>query len=616
MLMSPHILPELICLRRLGLLADLWNALRRLRLVGMLMSVSFACGLVSNSAGVAQAQGLSGTEPYPLLDHRVSPGTWGQWVRTAGRVNGFEFQPVRVDLPSKGRVTWFLGSRDEAKESAQVRLAVSQSYRLRLSDMPEFPGIEIFPSIELIDRLHPPSGQSDTFPLPIAFNYEEIEAAVGGRLVTKVIYLEQPQLALPFELTSDTSVRTVNARLNLIEEADKAGRPIALIRLGGRLPTPHETHGPFFGSGAPILTSSAPKRSEVVTAENIDEATTFSEAEPRVQLTSHADAQEANLQTTKTLPKRTATNPKLVELFPDEYLFDGGDRGYPVHYNREVMQGVETEDTVAEYHDDQGNRRVKASNRVAIYAPRFAAVRSVNGVREDYNVQRVTNHFDQVQGAGLRSQMAGKTNLQRDRVQGVRMRSRAGGLLGKATRSDVSGAKNLAQHTKLLNLFEDVQFLRDGEYRQSEIARLNGGVAAAGTWTRELNPVLMANQVGGQEVYAMFKVAELVGIEEKHKKPGTLRIVKLADKDSAKPGDVITFTIRFDNLGDRELRHVRIIDNLTPRLEYIDDSATSDQQGSTHVEDNGEGSQVIRFELDSPLKGHTGGVISFQVRLR
>ena len=61
---------------------------------------------------------------------------------------------------------------------------------------------------------------------------EEIEAAVEGRMVTKVVYLEQPQLALPFELTPDTAVRTVNARLNLIEEADKAGRPLALIRNG------------------------------------------------------------------------------------------------------------------------------------------------------------------------------------------------------------------------------------------------------------------------------------------------------------------------------------------------------------------------------------------------
>ncbi len=619
MLMSPHILPELICLRRLGLLADLWNALRRLRLVGMLTNALLVCGLLSNAtplSDVVHAQENSGSEPYSLLDHRASPGTWGQWVRTAGRVNGFEFQPVRVELPSKGRVTWFIGSREEAKETAQVRLAVSQSYRLRLSEMPEFPGIELFPSIEVIDRLHPPSGQSDAFPLPIAFSIEEIEAAVEGRMVTKVVYLEQPQLALPFELTSDTAVRTVNARLNLIEEADKAGRPLALIRLGGRLPAPNEIQGPFFGSGAPILTSSAHKKADVVTADNISEATSFSEAEPRVQMTSHADAQEANSTKKKGTPRPPTANPKLVELFPDEYLFDGGDRSFPVHYDGEMMLGVDTEDTVAEYHDDKGNRRVKASNRVAIYAPRFAAVRSVNGVREDFNVQRVTNNFDQIQGAGLRSRVGGRTHLQRDRVQGVRMRSRAGGLLGKAARSDVSAAKGVAQHTKLMNLFEGVQFLRDGQFRQSELAQLNGGLAAAGTWTRELNPVIMANLTAAQEVYAMFKVAELTGIDESHKKPGQLRIVKLADKDSAKPGDVITFTIRFDNLGDRELRYVRIIDNLTPRLEYVDDSATSDREGSTHVDDNGEGSQVIRFELDSPLKGHTGGVISFQVRLR
>ena len=79
---------------------------------------------------------------------------------------------------------------------------------------------------------------------------------------------------------------------------------------------------------------------------------------------------------------------------------------------------------------------------------------------------------------------------------------------------------------------------------------------------------------------------------------------------------MITFTIRFDNLGDRELRNIRIIDNLTPRLEYIDDSVTSDREGSINVDDNGEGSQVLRFELDEPLTGHTGGVISFQAKLR
>ena len=110
------------------------------------------------------------------------------------------------------------------------------------------------------------------------------------------------------------------------------------------------------------------------------------------------------------------------------------------------------------------------------------------------------------------------------------MRSRASGLLGKASRADVAGAKSIAQNTKLLNLFEDAQFLRDGTFRQSENARLNAGMTAAAAWSRDLNPVIMANLSSAQEVYAMFKVAELTGIDEGHKQKGLLRIVKLADK--------------------------------------------------------------------------------------
>ena len=602
--MCASLLPELLCLRRLGLITDLWAALRNCRLVGMLMGLMLVCCSLTETA---HAQTRADNAPYPLMDHRVPPGTWAEWVRIAGRVNGIEFQPVRVELPSEGKITWFVGSRDDVKESAQVKLAVGQSYRVKLSDMPEFPGIELYPSIEVLDRLHPPAGHADTFAMPLSFTIEELEAAVEGRMVTKVVYVEQPQLALPFELTSDIAVRTVNARANLIEEADKSGRPLALIRLGGRIPAANETQGAFFGNGAPVLASKGEK----------DSRPRFTAAEPRIQLTSHADAQEA------TRPKfqqnregLIAADPSLADKYPDEYLFDGGDRDYPVHYDSDIMVGVETEDTIAEFQDHKGNRKVKPSNRVAIYAPRFAAVRTVHGIREGFNVQRVATNLDDVHGAALRQKMVSQTGLQRDRLQNVRMRSRAGGVFSQTTRKDVSSAKIVAQHTKLLNVYEGVQFLHDGKIRQNEIARLHGGMNAAATWTRDLNPVLVANLSVAQEVYAMFKVAELNGSDEGFKQPGRLRLVKLADKDAAKPGDVITFTIRFDNLGDRELRFIRLIDNLTPRLEYIDDSATSDLPGSINVDDNGEGSSILRFELDSPLAGHTGGVITFQAKLR
>lgn len=602
--MCASLLPELLCLRRLGLVADLWSALKHCRLVGMLMSVALMCSL---SCDAAHAQTRADSVPYSLMDHRVPPGTWGQWVQNAGRVNGFEFQSVSVELPSTGQVTWFAGSRDDVKTNAQAKLAVGQSYRLKLSQMPEFPGVELYPSIELLDRLHPPAGHADKFSMPVTFTIDELDAAISGRMVTKVVYLEQPQLAMPYELSGDVAVRTVQPRANLIEEADKSGRPLAIIRLGGRVPAAHETHGAFFGNGAPVLTSSAKKTSP----DAIQQAVSFSEAEPRVQLASH---NETGFKQNRY--GLMAASPSLAEQFPDEYLFDGGDRELPVHYDGDIMIGVESEDTVAEFRDHKGDRKVKASNRVAIYSPRFAAVRTFTGLSEGFNIQRPISNVDQVQGAGLRQKVAGKTGVQRDRVQGVRMRSRASSIFSQTTRKDVSAAKAITQHVKLMNLFEDVQFLHDGQMRQSEMAQLHRGMNAAATWSRDLNPIIIASLTASQEVYANFKVAELVGIDEGHKKPGRLRLVKLADKEVAKPGDVITFTIRFDNLGDRELRNVRLIDNLTPRLVYVEDSATSELPGSINVDDNGEGSHILRFELDNPLAGNTGGVITFQAKLR
>jgi uncharacterized repeat protein (TIGR01451 family) len=606
--MCASLLPELLCLRRLGLIADLWSALKHCRLVGMLMSLVIAC--VLNGAS-ATAQERAGAAMQPLMDHRVPPGTWSDWVRTSGRVTGLEFQSVRVELPSTGQVTWFLGSADQTQEAKQLRLAVGHTYRVRLSDMPEFPGIELFPSIEMLDRLHPPLGHADTFPIPLTFTIEELEAVVEGRMLTKVVYLEQPQFALPFELTTDTAVRGVSAQSNLIEEADKAGRPLALIRLGGRLPTKSHTHSSFYGSGAPVQASNTKANPD----RGVRSAVSFSAAEPRVQLTSHRTIQEPAL-TNPATAGAIVSNSTLAEQFPDEYLFDGGDRNLPVHYDGPIVMGIETEDTVSEYRDHQGNRRVKASNRVAIYAPRFAAVRTIQGISESFNVQRQNSNVEQRHGASLHHKLVSKTNSQRDRLQGVRMRSRAGGIESQTTRRDVSSSKTIAEHSKLLNAFEDVQFLHDGKFHQSEMARLQRSLRAAARWTRELNPVIIANLTSAQEVYANFKVADLTGIEERHKQAGRMRILKLADTDVAKPGDVITFTIRFDNLGDQELRFVRLIDNLTPRLEYVDDSATSDLPGTINVDDNGEGSHILRFELDNPIAGKSGGFITFQARVR
>ena len=98
--------------------------------------------------------------------------------------------------------------------------------------------------------------------------------------------------------------------------------------------------------------------------------------------------------------------------------------------------------------------------------------------------------------------------------------------------------------------------------------------------------------------------------------PGLLRIVKLADKGAAAPGEVVTFTIRYDNLGDKPVHNVKIVDNLTPRLELVEGSGTSDRAGRLDVEPNGEGSYVLTFVVNEPLPGKTGGVVTFKAKVK
>ncbi len=308
--------------------------------------------------------------------------------------------------------------------------------------------------------------------------------------------------------------------------------------------------------------------------------------------------------------------PEAALLYPDEYLFDGGDRGSPIHYGLYHRLGVETEDTIAEFVDDEGKRHVRATNRVAVYAPRFGSVRTVSVVGAGTGVEHLASARDLSRNASLSVQTAWSQYDKHLAAGNVRVRSRASGLQVQRTPANTAASLRLAQNQRLLYAFEDVAFVRTGEFDRANEARLSYYVAAAAEWTRRQYPVISASAGSLQEVYSRFKPEELVGLETKHKRKGDLRIVKLADKQVARPGDVITFTIRYDNLGDRELRNVRIVDNLTPRLQFLEDSATSDRPGTVNISDNGEGSVVLEFVLDDPLPGHEGGVITFQARVR
>lgn len=301
--------------------------------------------------------------------------------------------------------------------------------------------------------------------------------------------------------------------------------------------------------------------------------------------------------------------------YPDEYLCDGGDHGAPFHYEGHRLGGLETEDTIAEAYDITGKRLVVPSSQVCIYAPRFGALRTISGTSTELDIQQATGAHDGLRVAGIDTHLNFVEETQRDQLLQFDVRSRASSMDVESRDSSVHLETTAGAHQQQMAAFQNLTTLHEGQFQQSDLAILAYGVQAAGTWTRDENPVIYAHDAHGHELEVEFNAAEYVGTEDK-RSPGLLRVVKLADKEIARPGDEITFTLRFQNLGQKELFGIRIVDNLTPRLVYIDGSADSETAGVLDVEPNGEGSSILTFRLDQALAGESSGEITFRCRVR
>ena len=209
---------------------------------------------IPSSRAVAQQYPSVGGRQFPL-NQMSPPGMAAQWATNLGKATPEYFQPVRISLPSAGLVTFYEGAPTRSygvTAPAQASLVVGRIYRLRISAMPEFAGVDFYPSIELIDRLHPPACHVEDFPIEFEFTEEEFEWAANGRLVTKVVYLEQPD-RVPVEIVdAKQRISTIEPYHNVLAEADLLGRPVAIVRMGGRTPDPNQPDPMFFGPGGPI----------------------------------------------------------------------------------------------------------------------------------------------------------------------------------------------------------------------------------------------------------------------------------------------------------------------------------------------------------------------------
>lgn len=108
-------------------------------------------------------------------------------------------------------------------------------YRLKLTNIPTRPGVELYPTVELA-YANPRTGAYLAHnSVPVQFTEEDFDQVLTGNFVTKVIYLPDPDFQGPALAGIDTLVSTrLDPGIDPIAEADRRGSILSIIRLGDK----------------------------------------------------------------------------------------------------------------------------------------------------------------------------------------------------------------------------------------------------------------------------------------------------------------------------------------------------------------------------------------------
>ncbi|HEV3117471.1 MAG TPA: hypothetical protein VGY58_10475 [Gemmataceae bacterium] len=148
---------------------------------------------------------------------------------------------VSFAAPYGMKVSWYAPSPDGRANFAQNHIEApgrynfvqGAVYRLKLTDLPNRPGVELYPTLEVV----PSNLKTDAFlahsAVPVSFTNEDLDQVAAGNYLVKVIYLPDPQFQ---DLAVAGPEEVVSSRLepgvDPIAEAYRRGSILLVIRLG------------------------------------------------------------------------------------------------------------------------------------------------------------------------------------------------------------------------------------------------------------------------------------------------------------------------------------------------------------------------------------------------
>lgn len=219
---------------------------------GLFLIATAALAPMVDAAG--PTRGLPPSAHHRIVNDSMPPGVIGATRAMArGPVHGY-VQPVSFHGPEGIEFSMPQGMAFAAPQKRfWAGLSVGSVYRFRITGIPLRPGAELYPTIEIIDRTYPPPGLAMRHPVQIHLDREDLDAALAGQMVTRVVYLEDTESASP--IAQDDQNRQpidIAEYQDALEVADRAGRPLAIVRIGSMLPPRQSELMPTFCLGFPV----------------------------------------------------------------------------------------------------------------------------------------------------------------------------------------------------------------------------------------------------------------------------------------------------------------------------------------------------------------------------
>lgn len=477
-------------------------------------------------------------------------------------------------------------------------LKVGSTTIVRIPEPQGRTGKDIYASIEIYGHLHRP-GDIDPlrFPLQVTLTDDDIDAVLDqGRMITRVIYLEDPRQAIPYLATPDRLPTTeLGAGEDPFRIARALGRVMAVVRIGTREPTAEEvamldaTRLPLSGTRCLYVSRTG-------------------------------EGCRMSCPTVTCFPAPVAESckpPKQPGMPMDEYLCDGGDDGKLASSTPGSSMGIEPQDAVVQFGIGQGfgSRRMLPTNVVCIYAPRFAATEIRTGANENILVESpIVKRTAQAMEA-LRNRELGVRLTRIDPPITNRMTQRASGIVNRQT-------ADTKIELRVLGEYEVVNAVKAHDFpiRPQGIATPVKPVLARDA----VGPIALKNAesvvVTGIEESASEKVMtwtphEQVGTEPVPDIPG-LAVIKRVSADEAMPGEKVEYVIQYRNMGNVPIRAVSVVDSLLPRLEYVKGSARGPRGTVFTANSNVAGSTELRWDLPGSIAPGDSGYVSFEAIVR